>query len=282
MSVILSAPEGTDRRHDEHGPGEHPQPRRRLRRRGARHRAVGHHDRDPDPRAVRQHGRGAHGRPAVHRRRQGRHVRLLGGRADPDHRPEGVRRGVAGGQGVCGRGRRPSSPASRPRRRPTPRRRGSRRSPRPPPSASASASASASVSASPIADAEGPGSTAGEYCLTDFVGAELQCYPDYKTAQAAYKSLDTKVTETTWCITAPQPKTPDASRDTDPQRLAEEVRVALALGVRRAPRTIRARPTPSSIRPAPRRCRATPRRSRRPNRPSRRSRSSTSPRAIAW
>jgi hypothetical protein len=71
-------------------------------------------------------------------------------------------------------------------------------------SASASASASASVSASPT-PTEGPGSTAGEYCLTDFVGAELQCYPDYKTAQAAYKSLDTKVTETTWCITAPQP-----------------------------------------------------------------------------
>ena len=82
-------------------------------------------------------------------------------------------------------------------------------------SASASASASASVSASPT-PTEGPGSTAGEYCLTDFVGAELQCYPDYKTAQAAYKSLDTKVTETTWCITAPQPKTPDASATPTP------------------------------------------------------------------
>jgi preprotein translocase subunit SecD len=82
-------------------------------------------------------------------------------------------------------------------------------------SASASASASSSASASPT-PSEGPGSTAGEYCLTDFVGAELQCYPDYKTAQAAYKSLDTKVTETTWCITAPQPKTPEPSATPTP------------------------------------------------------------------
>ena len=81
------------------------------------------------------------------------------------------------------------------------------------PKASPSASASASASPTPTS---GPGSTAGEYCLTDFVGAELQCYPDYQTAQAAYKSLDTKVTETTWCITAPEPTTPDASATPTP------------------------------------------------------------------
>ncbi len=82
-------------------------------------------------------------------------------------------------------------------------------------SASATPSATSSGAGSPTPTA-GPGSTAGEYCLTDFVGAELKCYPDYATAQAAYKSLDTKVTETTWCITAPQAKTPDASATPTP------------------------------------------------------------------
>ena len=59
VSVILSAPEGTAadtmntalenirNRVDAFGVGR------------ARHRAVGHHDRDPDPGSVRQHGRGA-------------------------------------------------------------------------------------------------------------------------------------------------------------------------------------------------------------------------------
>ena len=46
------------------------------------------------------------------------------------------------------------------------------------------------------------------------------------------------MTETTWCITAPQPKTPDASATPTPSASTEEVRVALAVGVRRAPRTI--------------------------------------------
>jgi len=82
------------------------------------------------------------------------------------------------------------------------------------PKTSPSASGSPTTSASPT-PAAGPGSTAGQYCLTDFVGAELQCYPDYATAQAAYKSLDTKVTETTWCITAPQ-ATPSASATPTP------------------------------------------------------------------
>ena len=81
--------------------------------------------------------------------------------------------------------------------------------------ASASASASASTSASPTPTA-GPGSTAGEYCLTDFAGAELQCYPDYATARTAFKSLDTKITQSTWCITAPQPTAPDPSATPTP------------------------------------------------------------------
>jgi protein-export membrane protein SecD len=66
---------------------------------------------------------------------------------------------------------------------------------------SGSASATPSTSASP--SSEGPGGKTGEYCLTDFTRTELQCYPDYATAQAAYKSLTTKVTQTTWCITPP-------------------------------------------------------------------------------
>jgi protein-export membrane protein SecD len=91
--------------------------------------------------------------------------------------------------------------------------------------ASASASAGASASASPSESASptptvGPGSKAGEYCLTDITKTELQCYPDYATAQAAYKSLATKVTQTQWCIGAPEPKptptptpTPSASKN---------------------------------------------------------------------
>ena len=49
VSVILSAPEGTTPTTSWTGAREHPQPRRRLRRRGARHRAVRHHDRGADP-----------------------------------------------------------------------------------------------------------------------------------------------------------------------------------------------------------------------------------------
>jgi preprotein translocase subunit SecD len=67
---------------------------------------------------------------------------------------------------------------------------------------STSPSASGSASASPSASA-GPGSTAGQYCLTDFNKTELHCYPDYATAQAAYKAMTIKVTETQWCIGAP-------------------------------------------------------------------------------
>ena len=81
------------------------------------------------------------------------------------------------------------------------------------PSAGASTSASASASVSPSA---GPGSTAGEYCLTDFNKTELQCYPDYATAQAASKSMTTEVTETQWCITAPEPAAPEASATPTP------------------------------------------------------------------
>jgi preprotein translocase subunit SecD len=91
--------------------------------------------------------------------------------------------------------------------------------PEPKTSPSVSASASASVSASPSASAspssEGPGSKTGEYCLTDFQRTELQCYPDYATAQAAFKSLTTKVTKTTWCIAPPEAST-DASATPTP------------------------------------------------------------------
>jgi protein-export membrane protein SecD len=71
-------------------------------------------------------------------------------------------------------------------------------------SASASASASASETPSPSpTSSQGPGSKLGEYCLTDFSNTELKCYPDYAAAQAAYKSLTTKVAQTSWCISAP-------------------------------------------------------------------------------
>jgi preprotein translocase subunit SecD len=83
-------------------------------------------------------------------------------------------------------------------------------------SATASASASASSSVSP--SAAGPGSTAGEYCLTDFNRVELHCYPDYATAQAAYKSMTTKVTETQWCIASPT--SPSANASTTPSASA--------------------------------------------------------------
>jgi protein-export membrane protein SecD len=72
------------------------------------------------------------------------------------------------------------------------------------PSASATASASPSDSASPSpTESQGPGSKLGEYCLTDFTNTELHCYPDYAAAQAAYKSMTTKVTKTSWCISPP-------------------------------------------------------------------------------
>jgi protein-export membrane protein SecD len=76
--------------------------------------------------------------------------------------------------------------------------------PEPKQSATPSASSASSASPTPTAGA-GPGSTAGPYCLTDFAGGELHCYPDYASAQAAYKSLTTKVTETQWCIESPEP-----------------------------------------------------------------------------
>jgi protein-export membrane protein SecD len=82
--------------------------------------------------------------------------------------------------------------------------------PDPKQTASASASASASVSASPT-PAQGPGSKSGPYCLTDFNKTELHCYPDYASAQAAYKSMTTKVTETQWCIQAPEPAAQSAT-----------------------------------------------------------------------
>jgi protein-export membrane protein SecD len=78
----------------------------------------------------------------------------------------------------------------------------------PDPKQSETPSATASASPSPT---EGPGSKSGPYCLTDINKTELQCYPDYATAQAAYKSMTTKVTETQWCIQAPEPTTPSAT-----------------------------------------------------------------------
>jgi len=82
--------------------------------------------------------------------------------------------------------------------------------PAPKTSPSASASASAGDAASPSdtaspspTDSQGPGSKLGEYCLTDFSNTELHCYQDYAEAQAAYKSMTTKVTKTSWCISPP-------------------------------------------------------------------------------
>jgi protein-export membrane protein SecD len=70
------------------------------------------------------------------------------------------------------------------------------------PSPSASAAGGETPSPSPTAS-QGPGSKLGEYCLTDFSNTELQCYPDYAAAQAAFKSMTTKVTKTSWCISPP-------------------------------------------------------------------------------
>jgi len=81
-------------------------------------------------------------------------------------------------------------------------------------SASASGSGSPSPSGSASPSGEGPGGKVGEYCLTDFSRTQLQCYPDYATAQAAFKSLTTKVTKTTWCITPPQASTSPSATPT--------------------------------------------------------------------
>jgi len=71
-------------------------------------------------------------------------------------------------------------------------------------SASTSASPSDSAAASPSpTPSQGPGSKLGQYCLTDFSNTELKCYQDYAAAQAAFKSMTTKVTKTSWCISAP-------------------------------------------------------------------------------
>jgi len=71
-------------------------------------------------------------------------------------------------------------------------------------SATPSASSTETPSASPSpTSSQGPGSKLGEYCLTDFSNNELKCYPDYASAQAAYKSLTTKVTKTSWCLSPP-------------------------------------------------------------------------------
>jgi preprotein translocase subunit SecD len=83
------------------------------------------------------------------------------------------------------------------------------------PTPSASASPSGTASPSPSDSGQGPGSKTGEYCLTDFQQTQLQCYPDYATAQAAYKSLTTRVTQTSWCITPPE-ATADASATPTP------------------------------------------------------------------
>ncbi len=83
-------------------------------------------------------------------------------------------------------------------------------------SLTASASASATPSSSASTSSEGPGGKIGEYCLTDFTRTELQCYPDYATAQAAFKSLTTKVTQTSWCIMPPTAAPTNASATPTP------------------------------------------------------------------
>jgi protein-export membrane protein SecD len=78
--------------------------------------------------------------------------------------------------------------------------------PAPKTSTSASASAPASTSETPSPSpttSQGPGSKLGAYCLTDISNTELKCYTDYAAAQAAFKSMTTKVAQTSWCISAP-------------------------------------------------------------------------------
>jgi protein-export membrane protein SecD len=78
--------------------------------------------------------------------------------------------------------------------------------PAPKTSTSASASASASTSEIPSPSpttSQGPGSKLGAYCLTDISNTELKCYADFAAAQAAFKSMTTKVAQTSWCISAP-------------------------------------------------------------------------------
>ncbi len=87
------------------------------------------------------------------------------------------------------------------------------------------AGATPSDSASPT-PTEGPGSTAGPYCLTDINRTELHCYPNHDAAQAAFDAMTTKVTETNWCIEAPAAQTasptptPSASASAKPHASA--------------------------------------------------------------
>jgi protein-export membrane protein SecD len=74
--------------------------------------------------------------------------------------------------------------------------------------ATPSASASGSASAVPTV---GPGSAAGQYCLTDIGGKELQCYDSRAAAQAAKDSITVEVAETTWCIVGPGASAASAS-----------------------------------------------------------------------
>ena len=78
----------------------------------------------------------------------------------------------------------------------------------PEPKQSATPTPSGSASPTPT---EGPGSTAGPYCLTDLTRTELHCYPNHAAAQAAYKSLTTKVAATQWCIEPPLPTNPSST-----------------------------------------------------------------------
>jgi preprotein translocase subunit SecD len=70
------------------------------------------------------------------------------------------------------------------------------------PKVAASASPTASPTASPGALASPP--AASEYCLTDFSGAELHCYPTRAEAKAADEQIESEVTQTSWCIVAPE------------------------------------------------------------------------------
>ena len=138
--------------------------------------------------------------------------------------------------------------------------------PDPKQSATPSASGSASASASP-SPTEGPGSKSGPYCLTDINKTELQCYPDYATAQAAYKSMTTKVTETQWCIQAPEPTTPSATPtpSASPSKKAEGV--CDAVGEPRCRKGSRGPPTRALTKRDHRSCRSatTTRRARPPD-----------------
>ena len=100
---------GHGSRHHEPGPGEHPEPRGRLRGRRARHLPVGEHDRDPDPGSVEQHRAATEHGHLLHRRPRREQLRVLAGPVRRRAGAQGVHRRVASHPGLpAGRERSPA------------------------------------------------------------------------------------------------------------------------------------------------------------------------------